>query len=67
MMVGEMMFGSAVVRQCWHESGDLHKPDTPAQRWQLCRAFDGVDGGGGGGASQLHRWSRLALVSGRTW
>ncbi len=60
-MVGEIMFGSAVVQQGWREWGDLHKLDTPAQRWRLCHAFDGVDG-----ASQLHRWSRLALVSGRT-
>jgi hypothetical protein len=41
----------------------LRQPDNPAQKWWLCRAFDGGDGGGG--ASRLLRWSRLALVGDR--
>jgi hypothetical protein len=58
------MLGSAMMQQGRLELGGLHEPDNPAQQWWLYRTFDSSDGGSG--ASQLHRWLRLALVSGRT-
>jgi hypothetical protein len=45
-----------------HWEGIL-EPEPPAQRWRLSRAFDDVDGGGG--ASRLQRWSRLAQARSR--
>jgi hypothetical protein len=45
----------------WRESGGLHEPDPPVQRWRVYRAFNVGDGG----ACWLQRWSRLALESGR--
>jgi hypothetical protein len=53
-----------MVRRYWRESGGLFELDPLVQRWRLYRAFDGGDGGGS--ASRLQRWSRLALVRGRT-
>jgi hypothetical protein len=63
-MVKEAVPGWVMVLRDWRESGGLHEPDPPVQRWRLYRAFDGGDGGGG--ASWLQRWTRLALVRGRT-
>jgi hypothetical protein len=44
--------------------GGLLELNPPVQRWRLYHAFNGGDGGGS--ASRLQRWSRLALAHGRT-
>jgi hypothetical protein len=54
----------AMVRRHQQHWVGILEPGPPAQRWRLYRAFDGVDGGGG--ASRLQRWSRLALARSRT-
>jgi hypothetical protein len=63
-METEAVPGAVLALWGWSGSGGLHEPGPLVQRWRLYRAFD-VGDGGGGGASRLQRWSRLALEGGR--
>jgi hypothetical protein len=45
-MTEEVVFGSAITLQ-GRRLEFVHEPDSPAQQWWLCRAFDGGDGVGG--------------------
>jgi hypothetical protein len=58
------MPGTVLALRGWRGSGGLHEPGPPVQRWRLYRAFD-VGDGGGGDASRLQQWARLALEGGR--
>jgi hypothetical protein len=54
-MTEEVVFGSAMTLQ-GRRLEFVHEPDSLAQQWWLCCAFDG------GGVSWLLQWSRLVLV-----
>jgi hypothetical protein len=63
-MSEEAVFGLAMVQLGQRGSWVLHELDNPEQRWRLCCAFDGSDGGIG--SYRLLQWSRLATAGDRS-